>query len=103
LNATKVVTFNAAAELSLGPATLIIGSSPAKLDPVETSFDADTQRASLLFAEELPVGSKAILRIGFEATLKDSLSGYYKSTWERGTYALTRFEVREWPVHICTG
>jgi hypothetical protein len=101
LKATKVVTFNAAAELSLGSASLIVGSSAAGFAPVETKFDVDTQRASLLFAEELPAGSKAILRIIFEAALTDSMTGYYKSTWERGIYALTQFEVRKWPVHTC--
>jgi Peptidase M1 N-terminal domain len=101
LKATKVVTFNAAAELNLGPATLVVASSAAELAPIETKFDTSTQRASLTFAEELPAGSKAILRIGFEAVLTDSMNGYYKSTWERGTYALTQFEVREWAVHMC--
>ena len=100
LKATKVVTFNAAAGLNLGPATLVVASSAAELAPVETKFDTSTQRATLVFAEELPAGSKAILRIGFEAVLTDSMIGYYKSTWERGTYALTQFEVREWAVHI---
>jgi hypothetical protein len=103
LKATKAVTFNAAAELNLGPATLVVASSTTELAPVETKFDANTQRAMLLFAEELPAGSKAILRIGFEAVLTDSMTGYYKSTWEKGTYALTQFEVREWPVHTSIG
>jgi aminopeptidase 2 len=101
VRATKVVTFNAAAELSLGPATLVAHQG-AELAPVETKFDVGNQRATLIFAEELSAGSQATLRIGFEAALTDSMTGYYKSTWERGTYALTQFEVREWPVHICT-
>jgi hypothetical protein len=100
LKATKVLTFNAAAELNLRPVTLIVASSAAELAPVETKLDTSTQRASLIFSEELPAGSKAILRIGFEAPLTDSMTGYYKSTWERGTYALTQFEVREWVVHM---
>lgn len=103
MKATKVVTFNVAAELSLGSASLVVGSSAAGLSPVETKFDVNTQRASLLFAEELPADSKAILRIAFEAALTDSMTGYYKSTWEKGIYALTQFEVREWPAHTCTG
>jgi aminopeptidase 2 len=101
LKSTKVVTFNAAAELNLGPATLVISPS-AELAPVETMIDSDTQRASLIFAEELPAGSKAILHISFEAVLTDSMTGYYKSTWERGTYTLTQFEVREFPINAQT-
>lgn len=94
MNATKVVTFNAAAELNLGPATLIVPSSRSELAPIETKFDANTQRATLIFTEDLPAGSKATLHVGFESTLIDSMTGYYKSTWEKGTYALTQFEVR---------
>jgi aminopeptidase 2 len=103
LKATNVVTFNVATELNLGHSTLVVASSAAELAPIETKFDAGTQRASLVFGEELPAGSKAVLRIGFEAVLTDRLSGYYKSTWKRGTYALTQFAVREFPRHTYTG
>ncbi|KAI0280676.1 peptidase family M1-domain-containing protein [Russula aff. rugulosa BPL654] len=92
VNATKIVTFNAAAELNLGPATLLVAPSSFELAPVETKFDASTQRATLIFTEDLPAGSKATLRVGFESALIDSMTGYYKSTWEKGTYALTQFE-----------
>jgi hypothetical protein len=101
LKATKVVTFNAAAELNLRQATLVTSSS-TELPPVETKIDTNTQRVSLMFAEELPAGSKAILHISFEAVLTDSMTGYYKSTWERGTYTLTQFEVREFPINTRT-
>ena len=103
LKATNVITFNAATELNLGHSTLVVASSAAEIVPIETKFDANTQRASLVFGEELPAGSKVILRISFKAVLTDSLTGYYKSTWERGTYALTQFAVRELPVHTYTG
>jgi aminopeptidase 2 len=94
VNATKVVTFHAAAELNLGQATLLVAPSSLELAPVGTKFDAGTQRATLIFTEDLPAGSKATLRIGFESALFDSMTGYYKSTWEKGIYALTQFEVR---------
>ncbi|KAH8986246.1 leucyl aminopeptidase [Lactarius hatsudake] len=94
VKATKVITFNAAAELLLGPATLALTPSSTHLAPTETKFDASTQRTSLTFAEELPAGTKATLRLGFESELTDSLTGYYKSTWDKGIYALTQFEVR---------
>ncbi|KAH9030818.1 leucyl aminopeptidase [Lactarius hengduanensis] len=92
VKATKVITFNAAAELLLGPATLALAPSSTHLAPTETSFDASTERASLTFAEELPAGIKATLHLGFESELTDSLTGYYKSTWDKGIYALTQFE-----------
>lgn len=95
MNATKVVTFHAAAELNLGPATLLVAApSSFELAPAEIKFDAGMQRATLIFTEYLPAGSKATLRVGFESALIDSMTGYYKSTWEKGTYALTQFEVR---------
>jgi aminopeptidase 2 len=95
VNATKVITFNAVFELSLRQATLVIASSNVELQPVGTKVELDTQRTSLIFADELPAGTKATLRIGYDGTLTDSMTGYYKSTWEKGTYALTQFEVRE--------
>ncbi|KAH9169598.1 leucyl aminopeptidase [Lactarius sanguifluus] len=91
VKATKVVTFNAAVELSLGPATLALAPSSTHLAPTETNFDASTERASLTFAEELLAGTKATLHLGFESELTDSLTGYYKSTWDKGIYALTQF------------
>ena len=94
MKATKVVTFNAVAELMLGQATLILASSDTHTAPAETNFDASTSRVSLTFTEELPAGTKASLHLGFESHLTDSLTGYYKSTWNQGIYALTQFAVR---------
>jgi aminopeptidase 2 len=102
VKATKVITFNAAAELNLDPATLLVASG-AELTPVETKFDASTERTTLILAEELPAGSKATLRVGFGSALTDSMTGYYKSTWEKGIYALTQFEVRVFPVRMRAG
>ncbi|KAH9030817.1 leucyl aminopeptidase [Lactarius hengduanensis] len=92
VKATKIVTFNAATELLLGPATLVLAPSGTHLAPTETNFDASTERASLTFAEELPAGTNATLHLGFESELTDSLTGYYKSTWAKGICTLTQFE-----------
>ena len=102
MKSTKVVTFNAAAVLLLGPATLVLASPNTRLAPAETNFDASTERASLTFAEELPAGTKATLHLGFESQLTDSMTGYYKSTWDRGIYALTQFEVRALLIYVDT-
>ena len=59
MKATKVVTFNAGAELLLGPATLVLASSDTHLAPAETTFDAATERVSLTFAEDLPAGTNS--------------------------------------------
>ncbi|KAH9974690.1 peptidase family M1-domain-containing protein [Lactifluus volemus] len=92
VKATKVVTFNSAIELELVPSTLVLASSGGELTPVETKVDAAAQRISLVFDEELSAGAKATLRLGFGAALTDSMTGYYKSTWDKGIYALTQFE-----------
>jgi aminopeptidase 2 len=94
VKATKVVTFHAVAELVLGQATLVLASSDTRIVPAETNFDASTSRVSLTFSEELPAGTKVCLHLGFESQLTDSMTGYYKSTWDQGIYALTQFEVR---------
>jgi aminopeptidase N len=94
VKATKVITFNAISELGLDSATLLVASSGAELEPAGTKFELDTERASLIFTEEIPAGSKATLRVGFRSSLTDSMTGYYRSTWEKGIYALTQFEVR---------
>ena len=116
MKASKVITFNAAAELLLGSVTLVLASSDTCLVPTETNFDAPTERVSLTFDEELHAGTKATLRLSFESQLTDSMTGYYKSTWAQGIYALTHFEVRalliqvdvslksrcNWPMHLST-
>ena len=56
---TKVVTFNPAADLLPGPATLVLASSDTRLAPAKTTFDAATERTSLTFAEDLPVGTNS--------------------------------------------
>jgi aminopeptidase 2 len=94
VKASKVVTFNAAAELLLGSVTLVLASSDTCLVPTEINFDASTERVSLTFAEELHAGTKPTLHLSFESKLTDSMTGYYKSTWAEGIYALTHFEVR---------
>ena len=73
-----------------------------RLAPVETNFDATTERVSLTFAEELPAGGNATLHLGFEFKLTDSMMGYYKSTWDKGSYALTQFAVRALFIRIDT-
>ena len=47
MKATKVVTFNATAELLLGSATLVLASSDTCLAPAETNVNATTERTSV--------------------------------------------------------
>ncbi|KAI0064924.1 leucyl aminopeptidase [Artomyces pyxidatus] len=88
---TASIVLNAAANLVLTPASL---STPTvtQLAPIETSYDESTQRISYTFPQELPKDNKITLRIGFAAPLTGSMSGYYKSAWDKGIYSLTQFE-----------
>ncbi|KAF8496234.1 ERAP1-like C-terminal domain-containing protein [Russula emetica] len=63
VNATKVVTFNAAAELNSAQWP---SSSPPRVSSLSQ------------LRQNLPAGSKATLRVGFESAMTDSMTGYYK-------------------------
>ncbi|KAI0064922.1 leucyl aminopeptidase [Artomyces pyxidatus] len=91
---TASIVLNAAANLVLNPVSLA-SPTAAQLAPVETSYDEPTQRVRYTFPQEFAKGDKVTLRIGFAAPLTDSMSGYYKSTWDKGIYSLTQFEPTE--------
>jgi aminopeptidase 2 len=60
--------------------------------------DKDLGRVTFNFLKALPAGSEARLKIDFNAMLRGSMNGYYKSAWEKDGqtdyYALTQFQVR---------
>lgn len=94
LQATNSIVLNSHESLSLPSASLTLASSPAQsLRPTKQSFDSKNERTSFAFAETLPAGSKAVFRVAFNGVLDDSMTGYYKSTWDEGIYTLTQFEV----------
>ena len=92
LRTTRTITLNAAANLTLAPASLST-SETLTLAPTASTYDAPTERATFAFAQDLPAGSKATLSVGFSAPLDGSMTGYYASKWDKGVYALTQFEV----------
>lgn len=55
-------------------------------------------RVTFNFLTVLPAGSKAQLKIDYNAVLRGSMNGYFKSGWKRDGeteyYALTHFQVR---------
>lgn len=69
--------------------------------PASQSFDAEAERTTLQFSSSLPAGSKAQLKVTYDAQLTGNMMGYYYSTWEKDGkkqyYTLTQFEVC--PVH----
>ncbi|KAL5529124.1 hypothetical protein ACEPAG_5098 [Sanghuangporus baumii] len=64
--------------------------------PTSQSFDAASERAYLKFPTVFSAGSKAQLKVNFDAQLTGSMMGYYYSTWEKDGkkqyYTLTQFE-----------
>jgi aminopeptidase 2 len=66
--------------------------------------DKDIGRVSLTFPIALPAGTKAQLKIHYNAMLRGNQNGYYKSAWQkdgvREYYALTYFEVPPLPVQL---
>lgn len=75
----------------------VIISSGQTYAPNATDYDKESERTMLTLPSSLPVGSKAVLKIGFEADLSGSMTGYYRSAWKKDGktvhYALTQFEV----------
>lgn len=63
----------------------------------EQSFDKTSERVAYKLNKTLPAGSKATLKISFQGKLTGSMTGYYRSAYEKDGetkyYALTQFEV----------
>jgi len=66
---------------------------------IDSSFDKAKERTTFQLPNglKLSAGSKAELKIRFEAKITGNMMGYYKSSWEHEgktkNYALTQFEV----------
>ncbi|KAH7342157.1 peptidase family M1-domain-containing protein [Rhizoctonia solani] len=99
LEDTSSITFNSSS-LVLHEDGLTITSDALKTEHTQTVklADVDTakERASVKLSTPLPKGSKAKLRIGFEAKLTGSMKGYYYSSapheGKPRNYTLTQFE-----------
>ncbi|THH33006.1 hypothetical protein EUX98_g1221 [Antrodiella citrinella] len=93
---TKLV-FNVSAlklrELSVTSSAL---AEPQSFALGDIQIDETSQRASVTLSSDLPAGSKAALRVGFEGELTSSMKGYYCSSWKHDGktehYSLTHFE-----------
>lgn len=95
---TSSVVFNTA-NLALNDLSI---SSPALPSPEvhpasALKLDEEAERATLQLSKQLPVGSKAEFKIGFNGELTGAMLGYYHSAWEHEGktqhYTLTQFEV----------
>ncbi|KAF7322818.1 Aminopeptidase [Mycena chlorophos] len=94
--ATSVVELNSS-QLTLGDATISSGGETQQQSA--QSVDTEQQRVQFTFPKALAAGSKAILSVPFEGILRNSMTGYYLSTWEdageKKQYSLTQFEATD--------
>jgi aminopeptidase N len=77
----------AAKEIVLNSHQLKIHSAEVSVDQKSLqatgiSYDAPRQRATLSFAEELPVSEKATLVIKFQGTINNDMAGFYRSKYK---------------------
>ncbi|KAJ7046577.1 leucyl aminopeptidase [Mycena alexandri] len=83
-------------DLDLGSATIYSDGLQSEQLQSGQTIDKDQQRVTFTFPQALPTGSKAQLKVAFNGLLRDSMTGYYISTWEQDgqtkNYALTQFE-----------
>lgn len=75
--ASKSVTVNAL-DLKLGEASLAVDGKQTETATAAIE-DADAQAVRFEFANEVPAGAKATLRVPFEGELNDKLVGFYRS------------------------
>ncbi|KAJ7172678.1 leucyl aminopeptidase [Mycena filopes] len=83
-------------DLDLGTATIYSDGLQSEQLQSGQSVDKDQQRVTFTFPTALPTGSKAQLKVAFNGLLRDTMTGYYISTWEQDgqkkNYTLTQFE-----------
>ncbi|CAE6537754.1 unnamed protein product [Rhizoctonia solani] len=83
LEETSTITFNCL-NLVLHEDSLTITSDALKTEQIQTvklvGEDTEKERVSVQLSTPLPKGSKAKLRIGYEAKLTGSMKGYYYSS-----------------------
>ncbi|KAJ6558177.1 peptidase family M1-domain-containing protein [Mycena capillaripes] len=96
LEETSVIIINCSDDLDVGNVFIHCAGLHAKqLQSVEIA-EKGLGRLTLNFLVALPAGSKAQLKIPFNAKLRGTMTGYYKSGWQKDGqseyYALTYFQ-----------
>lgn len=96
-NTTSSITLHSA-KLNLSDVSLQTVGSQGDVKVTSVDFDTDTERATVQLSSALLAGTKAQLKLKFDAPLTGSMMGYYYSSREKDGkpqyYALTQFEVR---------
>ncbi|KAJ7102847.1 leucyl aminopeptidase [Mycena epipterygia] len=96
LEETSVIVLNCSDDLNLGNASVHCASLETNQLQSAQITEKDLGRVTFNFLTVLPAGSKAQLKINYNAVLRGSMNGYYKSGWKRDGqteyYALTHFQ-----------
>ncbi|KAJ6541995.1 leucyl aminopeptidase [Mycena vulgaris] len=93
---TSSIVLNCSDDLDLGNASVSCSSLEANQVQSAQIAGKDLGSVTLNFLAALPAGSKAQLTVHYNAMLRGSMNGYYKSAWQRDGqteyYALTHFQ-----------
>ncbi|KAJ7018485.1 leucyl aminopeptidase [Mycena alexandri] len=94
LGETSAVVLNCADTLSLTEASIHCETNGVQV--AQMVIQENLGRVTLNFPASLPAGSKAQIKLKYNAKLSGSMTGYYKSAWKNGDhteyYALTQFQ-----------
>ncbi|KAJ7641728.1 leucyl aminopeptidase [Roridomyces roridus] len=93
LEETSTIVLNCSDDLDLGMAAILTGGQQWQSTQL---VEKDAGRLTVQSPSALPAGSEVQLKIDFNAKLRGSMNGYYKSAWQRDGktefYALTHFQ-----------
>ncbi|KAJ7667400.1 leucyl aminopeptidase [Mycena rosella] len=96
LRDTSAIILNCSDDLDLKNASVHCASLEANQFQSAQIADKELGRVTLNISAALPAGSKAQLKIHYNAPLRGSMNGYYKSAWKNEGqteyYALTHFQ-----------
>ncbi|KAJ7457967.1 leucyl aminopeptidase [Mycena galericulata] len=96
LEGASEIVFNCSDDLKLGEASILCDALETDQFQSAQIVEKKEGRASLKSLAALPAGSKAQLKVHFDGKLRGSMTGYYKSTWQKDGqadhYALTQFQ-----------
>ena len=95
-NTTSSITFHTS-KLNLSDVSVYSEALKDDIKVTSVDIDADSERVAVQLSTSLQAGTKAQLKVKFDAPLTGSMMGYYHSSWEKDGkkqyYTLTQFEV----------
>ncbi|KAJ7727197.1 leucyl aminopeptidase [Mycena metata] len=97
LRETSAIVLNCADTLSVTEASIHCAALETnQVQAAQIVIQENLGRVTLNFLASLPAGSKAQLKLKYNAKLSGSMVGYYKSAWKNGDhteyYAMTQFQ-----------